>query len=135
MHTVSWGRGLASGGGALAAWVAIDTLLGGGAASGMRDDSRFLLLWGMPFAVAALFLAWYAIRGGREDVRDVARHGCLGGFLAGSVVFLLILASSLFRPWDTLSGVVAGFVHAPIAAVVGLCVGIAMARMRKRRPR
>lgn len=135
MHTVSWGRGLASAGAALAAWVAIDTLLGGGAASGMRDDSRFLLLWGMPFAVAALFLTWYAIRGGREDVRDVARQGCLGGFLAGGGVFLLVLASSVFRPGDTLSGAVAGFVYAPIAAVVGLCVGIAVGvRMRKRRP-
>ena len=134
MHTVSWGRGLASAGAALAAWVAIDTLLGGGAASGMRDDSRFLLLWGMPFAVAAMFLAWYAIRGGREDVRDVARRGCLGGFLAGGSVFLIVLAGSVFRSWDALSGAVAGFVYAPIAAVVGLCIGIAMVRMRKRRP-
>ena len=135
MHTVSWGRGLASAGAALAAWVAIDTLLGGGAASGMRDDSRFLLLWGMPFAVAALFLAWYAIRGGREDVRDVARRGCLGGFLMGGGTFLLFFASPLFRSWDTLSGVVAAFLYAPLAAVVGLVTGIAVGvRMGKRRP-
>ena len=135
MHTVSWSRGLASAGAALAAWVAIDSLLGGGAASGMRDDSRFLLLWGLPFAVAAVFLGWYAIRGGREDVRDVQPDTwCLGGFLAGGGVFLLVLASSLFRPWDALSGAVAGFVYAPIAAVVGLCIGVAIVRMRKRRP-
>ena len=135
MHTVSWGRGLASAGAALAAWVAVDSLLGGGSASGPADASQFLLLWGLPFAVAAVFSGWYAARGGREEVRDAARHGCLGGLAAGGGAFLLVLASSLFRPWDALSGLVAGLVYAPIAAVFGLGAGIALARMRKQRPR
>ena len=135
MHIVSWSRGLAAAAAALAAWVAIDSLLGGGAASGMRDDSRFLLLWGLPFAVAAVFLGWYAIRGGREYVRDVARRGCLGGFLVGGGTFLLFFASPLFRSWDALSGAVAAFLYAPLAAVVGLVTGIAVGvRLRKRRP-
>jgi len=134
MSIVSWTRGLAAAGAGLTAWVAVDSLLGGSSASGSAGGSQFLLLWGLPFAAAAFFLAWYAIGGGREEVRDAARFGCLGGFLAGGGAFLLVLASSLFRPWDALSGVVAGFVYAPIAAMFGLGVGIALARMRKRRP-
>ena len=134
MSIVAWSRGLAAAGAGLTAWVAVDSLLGGGSASGPADASQFLLLWGLPFAAAAAFFGWYAMRGGREEVRDAARHGCLGGILAGGGAFLLVLASSLFRPWDALSGVVAGFVYAPIAAVFGLGAGIALARMRKRRP-
>ncbi len=74
------------------------------------------------------------MRGGRKDVRDVARHGCLGGLLAGGGVFLLFLVSPLFLSWDALSGAVAGFLYAPMAAVTGLLIGVAMASMRKRRP-
>ena len=74
------------------------------------------------------------MRGGRKDVRDAARHGCVGGFLAGGGVFLLFFASPLFLSWDALSGAVAGFLYAPMAAVIGLLIGIAMTTMRKRRP-
>jgi len=134
MNIVSWSRGLAAVGAGLTAWVAVDSLLGGSSASGLGKASQFLLLWGLPFAAAAVFFGWYAIRGGRKEVRDAGRYGCLGGILAGGGAFLLVLASALFRPWDALSGVVAGFVYAPIAAAFGLGAGIALARMRKRRP-
>ncbi|MCK5448313.1 MAG: hypothetical protein KAJ43_09220 [Gemmatimonadetes bacterium] len=134
MRTVSWSRGLAAAGAALTAWAAIDSLLGGGSASGTAGASQFLLLWVLPFATAAVFLGWYAMRGGRKDVRDAARHGCLGGLLAGGGVFLLFLVSPLFLSWDALSGAVAGFLYAPIAAVTGLLIGIAAVGMRKRRP-
>lgn len=134
MRTVSWSRGLAAAGAALTAWAAIDSLLGGGSASGTAGASQFLLLWVLPFATAAIFLGWYAMRGGRKDVRDAARHGCVGGFLAGGGVFLLFFASPLFLSWDALSGAVAGFLYAPMAAVIGLLIGIAMTTMRKRRP-
>jgi len=134
MSIVAWSRGLAAVGAGLTAWVAVDSLLGGGSASGSPDESQFLLFWGLPFAAAAVFLAWYALRGRRVETRNAARQGCLGGFVAGGGAFLLVLASSLFRSGDTLNGVVAGLLYAPIAGVIGLCVGVAVARMRKRRP-
>jgi hypothetical protein len=134
MSIVAWSRTLAAGGAVLAGWVAVDSLLGGGSASGPAGASQFLLLWGLPFAAAAAFLAWYALRGGRVETRNAARQGCLGGFVAGGSAFLLILASALVGPGDTLNGVVAGFVYAPIAGVIGLCIGLAVATMRKRRP-
>jgi hypothetical protein len=134
MSIVAWSRGLASVGAGLTAWVAVDSFLGGGSASGSADESQFLLLWGLPFAAAAVFLAWYAIRGRRVETRNAARQGCMGAFVAGGSAFLLVLAGSLFRPGDTLNGVVAGFVYAPIAGVIGLCIGLAVATMRKRRP-
>ena len=121
-------------GAGLTAWVAVDSFLGGGSASGSADESQFLLLWGLPFAAAAFFVGWYALRGGRVETRYAAKRGCLGGFLAGGTVLILILAISLFRQGDLLTGVVASFLYAPIATVVGMGIGVAVARMRKRRP-
>lgn len=134
MSIVAWSRGLAAVGAGLTAWVAVDSFLGGGSSSGSADESQFLLLWGLPFAAASVFLAWYVLRGQRVETRSAAKQGCLGGFVAGGGAFLLVLAISLFRPGDTLNGVVAGFVYAPSAGVIGLCIGVAAARMRKRRP-
>jgi hypothetical protein len=134
MNIVAWSRGLAVAGAGLTTWVAVDSLLGGGSASGSADESQFLLLWGLPFAVAAVFLVWYAVRGRRVETRHAARQGCLGAFLAGAAVFILSLAISLFQRGDLPTGVVAGFLYAPIATVFGLGVGVVMARMRKRRP-
>jgi len=118
----------------LAAWAALDSVVGGGLASGATDDLEFFLLWPLPLAVASAFLGWYALRGAREDVRYTARHGCLGGLLAGGGVFLLFFASPLLLSWDALSGAVAALLYAPLAAVVGLSMGTALAMMRKRRP-
>lgn len=129
-----WGRWLAAVGAALAAWIAIDSLMGSGLVSGAADDPEFFLLWGVPFAVAAVFFGWYALRGGRAKVRSVARHGCVGGILLGGGVFLLYLASPLFLPWDLLSGVVAALLYAPLAAALGLSIGTALGAMQKRRP-
>jgi hypothetical protein len=49
-------------------------------------------------------------------------------------VFLLFFASPLLLSWDALSGAVAALLYAPLAAVVGLSMGTALAMMRKRRP-
>ncbi|MBT8479176.1 MAG: hypothetical protein KJO06_09670 [Gemmatimonadetes bacterium] len=126
-------RAAATLGAVLTAWVALDSVAGGGLASGAADDLSFLLLWPLPFAVTAAFLGWYALRGGRVDVAGAARHGCVGGALVGGGVFLLLLASPLLLPWDALSGAVAAFLYAPLASVVGLLIGVVTARMRKRR--
>ena len=134
MNIVALSRGLAAVGAGVTAWVAVDSVLGGGSASGSADESQFLLLWGLPFAAAAVFLAWYAFRGRRVETRNAARQGCLGGFVAGGGAFLLVLASSLFRQGDLLTGVVAGFLYAPIVTVFGLGIGVVMAGVRERRP-
>ena len=126
-------RLLAAVGAALAAWVAIDSLMGSGLASGAADDPEFFLFWGVPFACVAVFLGWYALRGGRSEARDNAKHGCLGGVLLGGGVFLLYLASPLLLPRDALGGVVAGFQYGPLAAVLGLAIGTVLGVMQKRR--
>jgi hypothetical protein len=100
-------RWLAAAGAALASWVAIDGLLGAGLASGAAGDPEFYLYWGVPFAVAAIFLGWFALRGGRAEAAYVAKYGCLGGILSGAAVFLLYFASPLLVSWDALSGAVA----------------------------
>jgi len=133
-HTLLRVRWLAAVGAALAAWVAIDSLMGSGLASEAVDDPEFFLFWGAPFACVAVFLGWYALRGGRLEVREVARSGCLAGVFLGGGVFLLYLASPLFLPWDALSGAVAAFLYGPMAAVLGLGIGISLGAMRKRRP-
>ena len=129
-----WVRWLAAVGAALAAWVAIDSLMGSGLVSGAADDPEFFLFWGVPFACAAVFFGWYALRAGRAEVRSIARHGCLGGILLGGGVFLLYLASPLFLPWDLLNGVVAAFLYGPLAAALGLAIGTVLGAMQKRRP-
>jgi len=129
-----WVRWLAAVGAALAAWVAIDSLMGSGLVSGAADDPEFFLFWGVPFACAAVFFGWYALRAGRAEVRSIARHGCLGGILLGGGVFLLFLASPLFLPWDLLSGVVAAFLYGPLASALGLAIGTVLGAMQKRRP-
>ena len=134
MNIVTWSRGLAAAGAGLTAWVAVDSFLGGGSASGPADESRFLLLWGLPFAAAAVFLAWYAFRGGRTETRHAARQGCMGAFVAGAVVFLWGVATSMFQQGDPLTATVVGLLYAPIAAVLGLGMGSVVARMRRRRP-
>ena len=126
-------RWLAAAGAALAAWVSIDGLLGAGLASGATGDAEFYLFWGIPFAVAAVFLGWFALRGGRAEARYIAKHGCLGGILLGSAVFLLYFASPLLLRWDALSGAVAAFLYGPPAAVVGLLIGVAIAWRKRRR--
>lgn len=127
-----WLRWLAAAGAVLAAWVAIDSLLGSGLASGAAEDPEFYLYWGVPFAAAALFLGWFALRGGRPEVHHLAKCGCLGSVAAGAGVFLLYFASPFFLPWDPLSGAVAAFLYAPLAAVLGLLIGIGTSRVRRR---
>lgn len=126
-------RWLAAAGAVLASWVAIDGLLGSGLASGAAGDPEFYLYWGVPFAVAAVFLGWFALRGGRPETTCVAKHGCLGGILLGAAVFLLYFASPLLVPWDALSGAVAAFLYGPLAAVVGLLIGVAVGWRKRRR--
>jgi len=126
-------RWLAATGAVLASWVAIDALLGSGLTSGTAADPEFYLYWGVPFAAAAVFLGWFALRGGRAEARYVAKHGCLGSLLVGSAVFMLYFASPLLVRWDALSGAVAAFLYAPPAAVLGLVIGVAIGRHRKRR--
>ena len=134
MNIVAWSRGLAVVGAGLTAWVAVDSFLGGGSASGTTDESRFLLLWGLPFAAAAVFLAWYAFRGGRTETRNTARRGCLGSVVAGAAAFTLGVTSSLLQQGDPLTAAVVGLLYAPIAAMLGLGIGSVVARMRRRRP-
>ena len=131
-RALSWLRWLAAAGAILAAWVAIDSWIGSGLTSGPADDPEFFLFWGVPFAIAAVFLGWFALRGGRAEVRDQAKHGCLGSLLLGSAVFLLYFASPLLVRRDALSGAVAALLYAPLAAVLGLLIGIAVARARAR---
>jgi hypothetical protein len=126
-------RWLAAAGAALASWVAIDGLLGAGLGSGAAGDPEFYLYWGVPFAVAAIFLGWFALRGGRAEAAYVAKYGCLGGILSGAAVFLLYFASPLLVSWDALSGAVAAFLYGPLAAVVGLLIGLAIGWRKRRR--
>jgi len=128
-----WARGLAAVGAVLAAWVAFDSLTNSGLASAAADDVEFFLLWGAPFAVVAVFLGWFALRGGYAEVRSAAKRGCLVGLLLGGGTFVLCLASPLILPRDALSGAVTAFLYAPVAAALGLVIGVAADTMRKRR--
>jgi hypothetical protein len=128
-----WARGLAAVGAVLAAWVAFDSFTNSGLASAAADDVEFFLLWGAPFAVVAVFLGWFALRGGHAEVRSVAKRGCLVGLLLGGGTFALCLASPLVLPRDALSGTVTAFLYAPVAAALGLVVGVAADTMRKQR--
>jgi hypothetical protein len=129
----AWRRWLAGVGSVFAAWVAADILASSGLVSGAPDDPEFFVLWGVPIAVAAGFLAWYAVRGGREACTGLARYGCLGALLVGGAVFIVFLASPLLLPWDALRGAIAAFLYAPAAGAIGLLVGV-LSGMRKRRP-
>ncbi len=106
----------------LAAWVAGDSILSGMTGSG--SGTSFILFWGVPFAVAAVFLAWFAVRGSRAAVRATARSGCLHALALGGAVFLVLFASPLILPWDALRGAVAAFMYAPLAAAIGLAIGL-----------
>lgn len=128
-----WARGLAGVGAVLAAWVAFDSLTNSGLASAAADDVEFFLLWGAPFAVVSVFLGWFALRGGYAETRSAAKRGCLVGLLLGGGTFVLCLASPLILPRDALSGAVTAFLYAPVAAALGLVVGVAADTMRKRR--
>ena len=129
-----WVRGLSAVGAALATWVAYDSLTNSGLVSAAADDLEFFLFWGAPFAVVAVFLGWFALRGGHAEARSAAKLGCLIGLLLGGGTFVLCLASSLILPRDALSGAVAAFLYAPVASVLGLVIGVAADAMRKRRP-
>ena len=118
----------------VAGWIALDSLVSGVLTAGASGGSEFFLYWGIPFAAAAVFLGWFALLGGRAAARDVAKHGCMGSVLLGGGVFLLYLVSPLVLPWDALGGAVAAFLHGPLAAVLGLVVGLTFGVMRKRRP-
>lgn len=130
---LAWLRRLAGAGAILSGWIAIDSLAGTVPGAGRSADPEFFLFWGLPFAVASVFLAWFAVRGGRREAREIARSGCLGSLVLGSAVFLLYFASPLILHWDALTGAVAAFLYGPPAAVIGLGIGIAVARTRQRR--
>ena len=119
-------------GAALAGWAAVD----GVRSNPLRDSAGggfdFLLYWVLPFAVAAIFLGWFAARGGRPAAARVAKRGCLGGLLLGGGVFALYATSPLILPWDALTGSVHAFLYAPLAAAVGLLVGVASASVSGR---
>ncbi len=131
--TEGWARGLAAVGAVLAAWVTFDSLTNSGLISAAADDVEFFLLWGAPFAVVAVYLGWFALRGGDAEVRSAAKRGCLVGLLLGGGTFILCLASPLILPRDALSGAVTAFLYAPVAAALGLVIGVAADRMRQRR--
>jgi len=96
--------------------VAVDTLLNSGLVSGAAPDATFFWLWGLPFAVAAVFLAWYALTGDGL----AARRGCLGAVVAGVAVLALLFAYRVLRGSGALEGIVLGSRVAPLASVVGL---------------
>jgi hypothetical protein len=116
----------------LSAWVAIDSLPSLLTASGIGDGGSFYLFWGVPFAATAVFLAWYAWRGGKPGCHRVARGGCLGAAMLGGAVFLVLCVRFVTPSRDLLSAVIDGLRFAPLAAVAGLGLGIA-ASHRKRR--
>ena len=116
----------------LAAWVAGDSLVSGMSGAGSGGGASFFLFWGAPVAAAAVFFAWYALRGSRASVRAAARSGCLYSLVLGGGVFLVLFASPLILPWDALRGAVAAFMYAPLAAAVGLVIGLAAGGLRSR---
>ena len=125
---------LAAGAGALlSAWIALDGIRSNPMRDAAAGEVEFLVYWVLPFAVAAIFLAWFALRGGHTETRRVAGQGCLGAAFLGGAVFLLYLASPLLLHWDALAGAVHAFLYAPLAAVLGLLLGLAIGGMKKRR--
>ncbi len=124
----------AAGAGAIfAGWIALDGIRSNPLRDSAAGEVEFLVYWVLPFAVATIFLAWFALRGGRRETLRVARQGCLGGALLGGAVFLLYLVSPIVLHWDALSGAVHAFLYAPLAAVLGLLLGITGALMKERR--
>jgi hypothetical protein len=126
-------RGLAAVGATLGAWIAADALLSSGLISGQEADAAFFWFWGAPFAAAAAFLGWYAVAGGRSGVRTAARHGCVGGLVAGGGAFFVLGASRLFLSRGVLDGVVYGLRYAPVAAAIGMVACLAVNATRGRR--
>lgn len=124
------GAGVGAG---LTGWLALDSFVSGGLASGRPGGLEFLLFWGLPLTGASLFLAWVSVRGGGPGTRRVARSGCLGAFLAGGGVCAILLAAPLVLPWDALHGAVAAVQFGPLAAMLGGLAGLVRARMRERR--
>lgn len=125
----------AAGAGAIfAGWIALDGIRSNPLRDSAAGEVEFLVYWVLPFAAATIFLAWFALRGGRREARRVARQGCLGGASFGGAVFLLYLVSPLVLRWDAISGAVHAFLYAPLAAVVGLLLGLAVGGMKERRP-
>lgn len=135
MPKISWlavSRAAAAIGFLFAAWIAGDSVASGMGRPGAADEIEFFLLWGLPFAVAAVFLGWYAARGNRSAARSAARSGCGWALLMGGGVFLALLASPLLLSWDALRGAVTAFLYAPLAATAGLAIGLIRARSRNR---
>jgi hypothetical protein len=120
-------------GAVLAAWVAVDTLVSNVITAGAAGGAEFFMFWGVPFVAASVFLGWYAVRGGHPEARELAPAGCLGGSMAGGFVFLALLLTPLVLPWDMLRGAVAAVQYAPLAATLGLGLGIIARRIRQRR--
>lgn len=126
-----WPRLTAALGSTLSAWVAIDGLIAGATGSGASGGAAFYLFWGVPFAAAAIFLAWYAWMGGRPGHDRVARTGCLGATVLGGTVFLVMGLRALEPSRDLLGAVIDGLRFSPLAAVAGLGLGIAGAAARR----
>lgn len=124
----------AAGAGAIfAGWIALDGIRSNPVRGAAAGEVEFLAYWVLPFAVATIFLTWFALRGGRRETRRLARQGCLGGASLGGAVFLLYLVSPLVLRWDALSGAVHAFLYAPLAVVVGLLLGLSVGGLKKRR--
>jgi hypothetical protein len=114
------------------AWVALDTLVTNIVGSDAPGNYEFLLFWNVPFAAMAAILTWYTALGSRAPVREATRRGCLGALLAGGLVFLALCASPLVLKWDALRGVAEALVYAPLAATIGLIIGLGSYHLRKR---
>ena len=126
-------RILAGAASVLAAWVAFDGVLSNPVRDAARVGYDFLLYWVLPFAVAAVFLGWYALRGGTTAAAAQAKGGCLGALALGGGVFLIYATSPLVLRWDALSGAVHALLYAPLAGTVGLLIGASVAALRQRR--
>ncbi len=118
---------------ALAAWVAVDGVLSNPVRDAAGGGYAFFLYWVLPFVAAAVFLGWYALRGGTSAVADTAKGGCLGALVLGGGVFLLYATSPLVLPWDPLTGAVHALLYAPLAGTVGLVIGASVGALRQRR--
>ncbi len=125
-------RVLGACGAVLAAWVVVDGIRSNPLRDSAAGGSDFLLYWVLPFAVAAVFLGWFAVRGSGPASTRVAKRGCLGGLLLGGGVFALYATSPLILPWDALTGSVHAFLYAPLAAAVGVMIGVASASLGRR---
>ena len=126
-------RILAGAASVLAAWVATDGVLSNPVGDTAGGGYGFYLYWVLPFVVAAVFLGWYALRGGTSAAAGTAKGGCLGALVLGGGVFLLYATSPLVLPWDALTGAVHAFLYAPLAGTVGLVIGASVGTLRQRR--